>query len=314
MQYHQPVLARECLEGLAIKPDGVYVDATFGGGGHAKLILRELGGNGRLIGFDQDKDAAANAPDDPRLLFVAANFRYLNRFLRLHGVASVDGILADLGVSSHQLDTRERGFSYRFDAPLDMRMNQLEERTAADVVNTYSAPELQEVFSKYGEVRNARTLAQVIAEAREQTPIQTVGGFLQIVDPVIRGHRNRYLSQVFQALRIEVNDEMGVLQDFLEQSLEVLREGGRLAVIAYHSVEDRMVKSFLKTGNVEGSVEKDFYGNIYRPFKVLTRKAIVPDATEITDNPRARSAKLRIGQKLTVSDERNKELNIKNGR
>lgn len=298
MDYHLPVLASECLEALALKPDGVYVDATFGGGGHARMILQKLGDKGRLLGFDQDKDAAANVPDDPRFLFVPGNFRYLKRFLRLHGIRAVDGILADLGVSSHQLDTGDRGFSFRFEADLDMRMNQEGERTAADVLNNYTVVELQDIFSRYGEVRNARTLAQVIASAREVAPFQTIGHLLQVMDPVIRGHRNRYLAQVFQALRIEVNDEMGALAEFLEQSLEVLRVGGRLVVISYHSVEDRMVKSFLKSGNVEGKLKKDFYGHIYRPFAAINKKAIVPDTAEIEENPRARSAKLRIGERL----------------
>lgn len=302
MDYHLPVLASECIEALAIKPDGVYVDATFGGGGHARLILRELGDKGRLLGFDQDRDAVANVPDDPRFLFVPGNFRYLKRFLRLHGIRAVDGILADLGVSSHQLDTGDRGFSFRFEAALDMRMNQEGETTAADILNTYTVLDLQDLFSRYGEVRNARTLAQVIASAREVTPFQTIGQLLQVMDPVIRGRRNRYLAQVFQALRIEVNDEMGALAEFLEQSQEMLREGGRLVVISYHSVEDRMVKSFLKSGNVEGKLKKDFYGRIYRPFKMINKKAIVPETSEIEGNPRARSAKLRIGERLPDED------------
>ena len=297
MQYHKPVLASECVEALAIKPDGIYVDATFGGGGHARLILQELGDNGRLLGFDQDKDAASNVPDDPRFIFVPGNFRYLKRFLRLHGIKAVDGILADLGVSSHQLDTGDRGFSFRFDADLDMRMNQEGEITAADVLNNYSAVELQNLFSKYGEVRNARTLAQVIVSEREVMPFQTIENLLQVITPVIRGQRNRYLAQVFQALRIEVNDEMGALTEFLEQSFELLREGARIVVISYHSIEDRMVKNLLKSGNVEGEIEKDFYGNIYRPFKILTKKAVVADEAELKMNPRARSAKLRIGEK-----------------
>lgn len=299
MRYHQPVLASESIKALKIKPDGVYIDATFGGGGHARLILQKLGGNGRLIGFDQDEDAAANAPDDPRLLFIPNNFRFLKRFLRLHAVPSVDGILADLGVSSHQLDVEERGFSFRFEeSALDMRMNQGMERTAASILNNYRRADLQQLFSRYGEVRNARTLAEAIVSAREINSIETAGRLLQIIKPIIRGRQNRYLAQVFQALRIEVNDEMSALDDFLQQSLEALKPGGRLAVISYHSVEDRMVKSFLKTGNTEGLIQQDFYGNIYRPFKILTKKAFIPSDSEMTENPRARSAKLRVGERL----------------
>ncbi|MDX1943574.1 MAG: 16S rRNA (cytosine(1402)-N(4))-methyltransferase RsmH [Saprospiraceae bacterium] len=297
MAYHLPVLAKESIEMLQIKPDGIYVDATFGGGGHSKLILEELGDKGRLFGFDQDEDTVANVLGDPRFTFVHNNFRYLKRFLKLHGAKEVDSILADLGVSSHQLDEASRGFSYRFDAELDMRMNQQGERSAADVVNIYTAEDLQRVFSEYGEVRNARTLAQSIVEARQTREIRTIADFLAIMEPLIRGQRLRYLSQVFQALRIEVNDEMGALQEFLEQSLEVLKPGGRLVVITYHSIEDRIVKNFLKTGNREGEVKKDFYGNIERPFVVITKNAIEPSDAEIKENPRARSARLRVGEK-----------------
>lgn len=295
--YHLPVLAKESIEMLTVKPAGAYVDATFGGGGHSRLILNELGDKGRLFGFDQDEDALPNVPDDTRFEFIQSNFRYLKRFLKLHGVKAVDGILADLGVSSHQLDEASRGFSYRFDAELDMRMNQQGERTAADVVNSYPTEDLQRVFSEYGEVRNARTLAQRIADERQVREIRTIADFLAIVEPVIRGQRLRYLSQVFQALRIEVNDEMGALREFLEQSMEVLKPGGRLVVITYHSIEDRLVKNFLKTGNAEGEVKKDFYGNIERPFKVITKNAIEPSEEEIRQNPRARSARLRVGEK-----------------
>lgn len=299
MAYHLPVLAAESIAALTIQPGGVYVDATFGGGGHAKLILQELGDKGRLLGFDQDEDALRNALDDPRFTFVQSNFRHLKRFLKLHGVRAADGILADLGVSSHQFDEATRGFSYRFEAALDMRMNQEDDRTAATILNEYSAEELQQVFSEYGEVRNSKTLAQRIVEERRGRPIQTVNDFLTILEPLIRGQRLRYLSQVFQALRIEVNEEMEALRDFLEQSLEVLKPGGRLVVITYHSLEDRMVKFFLKTGNAEGEVKSDFYGNIARPFKVITKNAIEPSEAEITENPRARSAKLRVGEKGT---------------
>lgn len=295
MSYHQPVLASESIAGLAIRPAGIYVDATFGGGGHSRLILEQLGPEGRIIAFDQDPDAAKNVPDDERVIFVPHNFRHLGRFLRLYGYPEVDGILADLGVSSHQFDEAERGFSYRFDAALDMRMNPRQKKTAAGIVNTYSAAQLQEVLGRYGEVRNARTLAQRICAERSAVAIRTTGDLVRVVEPVIRGQRLRYLSQVFQALRIEVNDEMEVLEAFLTQTLSALKPGGRLVVIAYHSLEDRMVKNLLRSGHIDGTVEKDFYGNIYRPFEVLTRKAVRAAPEEIEQNPRARSARLRIG-------------------
>jgi 16S rRNA (cytosine1402-N4)-methyltransferase len=298
MSYHIPVLASDAIEAMGIKPEGTYVDVTYGGGGHAKLILDALGDNGRLIGFDQDADAAQNTWKDPRLTFVPHNFRFLKRFLRLEGIKEVDGVLADLGVSSHQFDEAERGFSFRFDTQLDMRMNQQAEKSAADILATYTETELQTIFGEYGEVRNARTLAQAIVKERQVRPLRSIGDLLAVVDPLVRGLRPRYLAQVFQALRMEVNDEVGALKDMLEQSLQVLKPGGRLVVIAYHSIEDRMVKQFLKTGNVEGEVQQDFYGNITRPFEILTKKAIVPAATEIKDNSRARSAKMRIGAKL----------------
>jgi 16S rRNA (cytosine1402-N4)-methyltransferase len=297
-EYHQPVMARECVEGLAIREEGVYVDVTFGGGGHSRLIIEQLGDNGHLYGFDQDEDAKANALEDERFTFVAANFRYLKRFLKLHGVKAVDGILADLGVSSHQFDDASRGFSYRFDHELDMRMNVHDEVTAAKVVNEYSVDYLQQMFSRYGEVRNAKTLAQRIVEQRAVRTISTIGDLLAVVEPNIRGQRHRYLAQVFQAIRMEVNEEVPALKDLLEQALEVLKPGGRLVVISYHSIEDRLVKNFLKTGNIEGQVDKDFYGNIYRPFKLITRKALVPSEEELKHNSRARSAKLRIAEKI----------------
>ncbi len=300
--YHIPVLAQACIDGLNITKSGIFVDATFGGGGHSALILNELGDSGKLIGFDQDEDAKRNLPEDDRFLFVPNNFRYLKRFLKLYGIRQVDGILADLGVSSHQLDEAERGFSFRYDAALDMRMNQQGAVTAAQVVNQYDADQLQSLFSRYGEVRNAKTLAQHIVAQRNVVEIRTIGDFLTVIDPLIRGQRQRYLAQVFQALRIEVNDEMGALQDFLQQSLEVLKPGGRLVVISYHSLEDRSVKYFLKAGNIDGEVEKDFYGNISRPFKVITKKAIVPTSDELRENPRSRSAKLRIGEKWAAND------------
>lgn len=295
--YHLPVMAAECIEALAIQPSGVYVDVTFGGGGHSRLILEALGADGRLFGFDQDPDALQNAPADPRFVLVQQNFRYLKRFLKLHGIKEVDGILADLGVSSHQLDEAERGFSYRFDAALDMRMNQADECSAATVLNAASADTLQRIFSSYGEVRNARTLAEQIVSARQVRALHTIGDLLAVLEPLIRGNRPRYLSQVFQALRIEVNDEMGALADMLAQAHELLKPGGRLVVLSYHSIEDRVVKNFLKTGNAAGEVQKDFYGNIYRPFSFPDSKMSQPSKEEIRLNPRARSAKLRVGEK-----------------
>lgn len=297
MAYHLPVMATACVEGLITHADGTYVDATFGGGGHSRLVLDALDEKGKLFGFDQDEDALANVPEDDRFTFIHHNFRLLKRFLKLHGLREVDGILADLGVSSHQLDVAERGFSFRFDAKLDMRMNQQQETTAAQLVNQYSVEELQDVLGRYGEVRNAKTLAQRLVAERQVREIETIGEFLAVVGPLVRGNRARYLAQVFQALRIAVNDEMGALEDFLQQALEVLKPGGRLVVMSYHSLEDRMVKHFLKTGNVQGKQEKDFYGNIHRPFKLITRKAVTADEAEQKINPRSRSAKLRIGEK-----------------
>lgn len=295
--YHVPVLAQESIEALCIQPQGVYVDATFGGGGHSALILQQLGDKGRLLAFDQDEDATRNLPDDDRLTFIPHNFRYLQRWLRLYEIREVDGILADLGVSSHQLDEGERGFSYRYDAPLDMRMNRAGEKTAAGLLNSLSTEELQELFSIFGEVRNARTLAQEITQARRQHPFRTINDLLAIADPLARGDRMRYLSQVFQALRIAVNDEMEALIEFLEQSVAVLRPGGRLVIIAYHSIEDRLVKHFLKAGNADGQLRQDFYGHIERPFQIITKKPILPSNSEIKNNPRARSAKLRVGER-----------------
>ena len=304
MFYHKPVLAAESIAALAIKPEGTYVDATFGGGGHSALILNTLGDKGRLIGFDQDEDASANVPEDERFTFVQHNFRYLKRFLKLHGFRKVDGILADLGVSSHQLDEKERGFSHRFESQLDMRMNQKGSQDATDILNSYSANQLQEVFSRYGELRNARTLAQQIVLHRNNRPIQSVNDLLNIMEPLIRGQRQRYLSQVFQALRIEVNDEIGALHDFLTQALDILVPGGRLVVISYHSIEDRIVKNFLRSGTIDGTIEKDFYGNIFRPFTRITKKPIVPNEVELKENPRSRSARLRVGEKLEVQDKK----------
>ena len=258
MNYHDPVLLRESIEGLTIKDDGTYVDATYGGGGHSRMILKQLGAKGHLYGLDQDEDVLPNLTENERFTFLNYNFRYLRRVLRLHSVDQVDGILADLGVSSHQINNADRGFSFRYDAMLDMRMNQDTEPTAADLLNRYSAEQLQLLLSKYGEVRNAKTLAQTIVAERVKKPIQTTADFLLIMNPLVRGNRNRYLAQVFQALRIEVNDEMGALDDFLKDSLEVLKPGGRLVVISYHSLEDRMIKNFFRSGNTDGQIEKDF--------------------------------------------------------
>ncbi len=299
MKYHDPVLASESIEWLVSKPGGIYVDATFGGGGHSRLILQALSAKGRLFGFDQDRDVLDLLPQDPRFTFVHHNFRYLKQFMKFYGVEQVQGILADLGVSSHQLDTAERGFSWRFEAALDMRMSRERRKTAAEVLNTYSAEALQEVFSRYGELINSRTLARHLAKAARHRPFKTVADLLREAEPFIRGHKPRYLAQLFQALRIEVNEEIEVLGDFLNQALELLAPGGRLVVIAYHSVEDRLVKRFLKTGNPEGEVQRDEYGKIRRPFKLLTRKPILPSAEEVQQNPRARSAKMRVGEKIT---------------
>ena len=296
-EYHLPVLLEESIQGLNIKKDGVYVDVTFGGGGHSSVILKNLGGDGRLIGFDQDADALQNTIQDERLKLQPHNFRYLKRYLRLDGVGKVDGILADLGVSSFQINTPERGFSFRFDADLDMRMDRNVKKDAAYIINKYRADDLQKVFGEYGEVRNAKSLAQAIVEARKMSAIKTTSKFLDVIGPWIRGDRNRYLAQVFQALRIEVNDEMGALEDFFKDAIDVLAPGGRLVVISYHSLEDRMAKNFMKTGNAEGKVEKDFYGNINRPFKIITKKPIYPSKEELAKNSRARSAKMRIAEK-----------------
>lgn len=299
--YHNPVLLEACLEGLAIRPEGVYVDITFGGGGHSKAILERLGEKGRLLAFDQDSDARANAQaiEDKRLTFIDANFRYLQKYLRLYGVKSVDGILGDLGVSSHQFDTPERGFSTRFEANLDMRMNQRGGLTARDIVDTYSAEELHRILGMYGELQNAKTAAQAIVAARANRNIETVNDLkaaLQRYTP--RGKENKYFAQVFQALRIEVNDEMGALQEFLTQSVEVLKPQGRLVVMSYHSLEDRLVKNFIGKGKFYGEVEKDLFGNDLKPLQSVTRKPIEASAEEIAQNSRARSAKLRVAEKL----------------
>ena len=295
--YHIPVMLKECLEGLDIKPNGVYVDVTFGGGGHSRAILDRLDANGRLLAFDQDADAQQNIIEDNRLIFSDQNFRSLRKVIRLNGLDKVDGILADLGVSSFQLDQHGRGFSFMGQSRLDMRMDTSAAKDASYVINNYTEKELVSVFSRYGEVRNSKTLAAAIVEARQSHPIETVSEFLFILDGLIFGKRNRYLAQVFQAVRIEVNEELDVLEEMLEASKEVLNPGGRLVVMSYHSLEDRIVKRFIKTGNISGEVKKDFYGNIDRPFKIITKKAIEPTKEELGLNSRSRSAKLRVAEK-----------------
>lgn len=298
MEYHNPVLLHETVDGLNIKPDGKYVDVTFGGGGHSKEILRRLGPNGKLFGFDQDEDAWNNALPDERFTLVQENFRYIKRFLRFHGVKSVDGILADLGVSSHQFDVPERGFSTRFDADLDMRMSKRNELDAYKVINEYDESNLKRVFLDYGELKVAPALARTIVEAREKKDIKTTEELKTVLAKYLPEKvKNKVLAQIYQAIRIEVNQEMEVLKEFLEQSLEILNPGGRLSVISYHSLEDRLVKRFMKNGLFEGEPERDFFGNFSVPFK-LVGKLIVPTEAEIKINNRARSAKLRIAEKI----------------
>lgn len=296
--YHVPVLLQESLEGMNITPEGTYVDVTFGGGGHSREILRRLGAEGHLYGFDQDADAEQNIPADSRFTFVRSNFRYLYNFMRYHQVAGeVDGLLADLGVSSHHFDDQERGFSFRFDGDLDMRMNTRAGKTAADIVNTYTEEALADVFYLYGELKISRKLAAVIANSRAVKKITTIGELLEVVKPFIgKDKEKKFLAQVFQALRIEVNDEMRALKEMLQGTLKVLKPEGRLVVITYHSLEDRLVKNFLKTGNFEGKAEKDFFGNVNSPFRLVNTKVIVPTDAEIERNPRSRSAKLRIAE------------------
>jgi 16S rRNA (cytosine1402-N4)-methyltransferase len=298
MEYHNPVLLQASVEGLNIKPDGVYVDVTFGGGGHSKEILSRLGPNGKLFAFDQDEDALANALPDERFALINENFRFIKRFLRFYGVKSVDGILADLGVSSHQFDVPERGFSTRFDAELDMRMSKKNDLNAYRVVNEYDDANLKRVFLDYGELKNSAALARTIIEAREYQPINTTDELKDVLAKYLPERvRNKILAQIYQAIRIEVNQEMDVLKEFLEQSLEILNPGGRLSVISYHSLEDRLVKRYIKNGMFEGEPERDFFGNFSVPFKTIG-KLIVPDNAEIKINNRARSAKLRIAEKI----------------
>ena len=295
--YHVPVLLEESVSGLNIDPDGVYLDLTFGGGGHSREILKRLK-DGCLIGFDQDSDALANVPEDDRFIFVNHNFRYLRNFLRYCGYDEADGILADLGVSSHEFDEAGRGFSFRFDAELDMRMNQRSRLKATDILNTYSEENLIRIFRNYGEVDNVRRLVDLIVNARTGKMITRSEEFLQVIAPCVpKQKEKKYLAQVYQALRIEVNGELEALEDMLKEAERALRPGGRLVVITYHSLEDRIVKNFLKSGNFEGKVEKDFYGHVKRNFELVNRKVIVPSEEEIERNPRARSAKLRIAEK-----------------
>jgi 16S rRNA (cytosine1402-N4)-methyltransferase len=297
--YHIPVLLVETVEGLSIKENGIYVDCTFGGGGHSKEILKKLGSGGRLFVFDQDMDAKANLPEDERVEFIPQNFRHIQRFLRLLGVQKVDGILADLGVSSHQFDEAERGFSIRFDADLDMRMDKRQLLTAVKVLATYDEQALHKLFEKYGEVSNSKTLARTIVAKRNHMPLQTINQFKQVIREVVMGNPNKYLAKVFQAIRIEVNDEMGALKDLLEQSLNLLNPGGRIAIITFHSLEDRMVKNFFKTGSIEEVQADDVFGiKPKSPLKIITKKPIEAKEAELKRNNRSRSAGLRIAEKI----------------
>ncbi len=295
-EYHQPALLHESVDGLEIKPDGVYVDVTFGGGGHSREILKRLGTQGKLIAFDQDPDAVKNKINDPRFVFVDQNFQFLKNWVRLCGFRQVDGIIADLGVSSHQFDSSKRGFSIRFDAPLDMRMDQKRKKTAADILNQYDEKALTHLLKYYGEVEQPHKIARSIIAAR---PVKTTGELIQIVNafaPKMKEHK--FQAQVFQALRIEVNEELEVLKQMLQQACDILKPNGRLSVISYHSLEDRLVKDFFKTGNFQGEPQKDFFGNLLRPLKPTHSKPIIPSEEEINENTRARSAKLRIAEKL----------------
>ncbi len=302
--YHTPVLLNECLDGLNIKPGGVYVDCTFGGGGHSRAILQQLNESGKLVVFDQDEDARQNLPtgqaglpDDERVIFVPQNFRHLQKFLRLHKMTKVDGILADLGVSSHQFDEPDRGFSIRFDAALDMRMDQRQSTTAADVLKTFSELQLHKMFEQYGEVTNAKTLAKIIVQQRAITQIRTINEFKAAVQAVVKGNPNKYFAQVFQALRIEVNDELGALKDLLQQTVSVLNKEGRVAIITFHSLEDRLVKNFFRDGTFEDTAIDDVYGHRFEnPFKVITKKPVSATDKELEENGRSRSAKLRVAE------------------
>jgi 16S rRNA (cytosine1402-N4)-methyltransferase len=299
--YHVPALLNESIDGLKVLPSGIYVDVTFGGGGHSREILNRLGENGRLLGFDQDEDAVANIIPDNRFTFVRSNFRYLKNFLRYHGINQVDGVIADLGVSSHHFDDSVRGFSFRFSGDLDMRMNRGASLNAADILNEYQEDKLADVFYKWGELKNARRIASSVVEYRAKKKIEKTDDLLEIVSPFTRRDKEKkILAQAFQALRIEVNGEMDALTEMLMQSLDVLKPGGRLSVISYHSLEDRLVKNFFRTGNFEGNLEKDFFGNPLTPFEVINRKVVIPSDEEQKSNPRSRSAKLRIAEKKQI--------------
>ncbi|MBD3723912.1 MAG: 16S rRNA (cytosine(1402)-N(4))-methyltransferase RsmH [Flavobacteriaceae bacterium] len=298
MEYHNPVLLKETVDGLNIKPDGVYVDVTFGGGGHSREIMSRLGENGKLVAFDQDEDALRNAIDDDRFLLINENFRNIKRFLRFHGIKEVDGILGDFGVSSHQFDVAERGFSTRFDAELDMRMNRRGDLSAYHVVNEYDEQDLKRVFVQYGELKNGGAMANVIVSARKDKQIRNTEQLKQVLSKFLPAHKsNKILAQIYQAIRIEVNQEIDVLREFLEQSLEILKPGGRLSVISYHSLEDRLVKRYMRNGMFEGEPERDMFGRFEVPFKII-EKLIVPTEEEIAINNRARSAKLRVAEKI----------------
>lgn len=296
--YHIPVLRQETVDGLGIKPDGIYADMTFGGGGHSREILSRLGKEGRLYCFDQDEDAERNIVDDPRLTFVRSNFRYLKNWMRYYGVEQLDGVLADLGVSSHHLDAEDRGFSFRFEAPLDMRMNTRAGLNAADVLNTYSEEQLADVFYLYGELKNSRRIAAAVVKSRRTQPITQTGEFLELLKPLFgRDREKKELAKVFQALRIEVNHEMEALKEMLTAATDLLKPGGRLSVLTYHSLEDRMVKNLIRSGNVEGRITQDLFGRTDAPLRAVNNKVIVPDSDEQERNPRSRSAKLRIAEK-----------------
>lgn len=297
--YHVPVLLKQSIDGLAIRPEGIYVDVTFGGGGHSREILKQLSGRGHLYSFDQDPDAEKNIMENEHFTFVRSNFRFLQNFMQYYGVEQVDGILADLGVSSHHFDDAGRGFSFRFEGLLDMRMNQRAGKTAADIVNEYPEEKLADIFYLYGELKNSRKLASLLVKSRAKQSIQTIGDFLDIVQPLFgREREKKEFAKVFQALRIEVNQEMTALKEMLLAAISLLKPGGRLSVITYHSLEDRMVKNIMKTGNIEGKLRQDFFGRIETPFKLVNNKVIVPDEEELERNPRSRSAKLRIAEKI----------------
>lgn len=302
--YHVPVLLTASVDGLNVRPDGTYVDVTLGGAGHSREILRRLGPDGRLLGFDQDLDAQANAPDDARFTFVRSNFRYLANWLRYYDAAPVDGILADLGVSSHHFDDATRGFSFRFDAPLDMRMNVRARQTAADVVNRYGEADLARIFQLYGELKNGRRLAAALVRRRAEKSVETVENLIEVVRPLIgRDREKKDMARVFQALRIEVNHEMDALHELLDAAVRALRPGGRLVVLTYHSLEDRMVKNYVRAGNIDGRVEQDFFGNRLAPFRAVNNRVIIPDEAEQTANPRSRSAKLRIAERVALPED-----------